>query len=180
MPGGSQDQIGPVLEAKARAEGGDPIFTLSSGVVLRAKKLAPMLMTGLVMALEETKPKPPVVVIASKGREEENPNDPDYVERLSVYQGHMATVTFNAFVLEGTVVIEAPSNLPGMDDEDWLDRMRLLGKHVQTKAERYVAWFESVACADAADIGKIMEEVGRLSSVSERDVSAAVQNFRGS
>jgi len=178
MPGGMQDEISPVLEAKARLEGGDPIFTLSSGVVLRAKKLPPMLLTDLIMALEDTKPKPPLVLIASKGREEENPNDPDYLGKVSVYQAHMAKVTFNAFVLEGTVVIEAPSDLPGMEDEDWLDRMRLLGKHVRTKAERYVVWFESVACADAADIGKIMEEVGRLSSVSERDVSAAVQNFR--
>jgi hypothetical protein len=109
------------------------------------------------------------------GREVENPDDPDYIERIKSWKIELSNSTLNALVILGTELVKIPKNFPGPDTEDWLDEYKLLGVPMQPdkKAWRYLTWITMKAAPQTSDLDLIKEVVGRLSGISEAKVEAA-------
>lgn len=105
----------------------DGPIQLSSGYWVRIRPVSAHLIDG-AQAMIET-PQPPKVFIESKGREEENPNDPAYLhelERLDVIRSLAATDAMILFGVELVTEDGEPFELP--PDGEWLSKLRLMEK----------------------------------------------------
>ena len=168
-----------VLEIAERGNGNEVeegLIVLSTGVVLRARTMPQGLLGDLLARFPD--PTPPVMFIAEKGREEENPHDPTYLARVKEKQVRLAKAMSDAAILTGTEVVEVPEGVRGPDDADWLEEVRALGYEVGGARARYLAWVKFCAAVTTDDFNLIWEAVGRQSGVTERDVATAARRFR--
>lgn len=158
----------------------DNLVQLSSGVVLRCKQAPPLTLMAIMSAFPRPKPptwKNPLM----GGREMENTADPDYLDRVKAWETEQSSVMMVALIATGTELVSKPADLPGPEDQGWLDEYALLNLPMQpeNKSWRYLRWVQFKAAVSADDIKKIMQVVGRLSGVSETAVKSA-EAFPGS
>jgi hypothetical protein len=179
-PKGSKNRDLETAQAIDRAtKPQDDIITLSSGVVLRGKQANPLILVQVMAAFP--RPEPPVQFIQVMGREVENPDDPDYIERLQAWKMEFADRMVTAMIALGTEFVSAPKGLSQPEKNDWLDDFSVLGLKMfpENKSWRYMTWVKFKAVRDETDMQAIQELVGRLSGVRESAVKSA-ENFPGS
>jgi hypothetical protein len=150
-----------------------------NGVVLKLKKVSRFVIVD--MGRKIPVPKIPVVYIEDKGRNEENPNDPDYIEALNEanYKRAMATVT--ASLTLGTEIVSLPEGMPGPDDDEWFSVLEALDIDVpkDNKRLRYSAWLKYIALDDNS-FNDLIQLVFKFSGLTtEQEVAAAQNGFRG-
>jgi len=169
--------IRAVADAKKGAQ--DEII-LSTGVVLRAVKVNPVMLIRVMTRYP--RPKPPLVIMKEMGgREMENPDDPDYIEQVKAWENESNTMVLNALILLGTEFVSAPKGVEGPNGDKWINKYKLLDMPVRPddKDWRYLNWVALVAATDESDMVLIQEVVGRLTGIVEADVKSAEQ-FPGS
>ena len=154
-------------------------LTLSSGVVLRAKKANPLVL--ITVMTRYPRPKPPTFFMETMGREMENPDDPDYIDRVKSWEIESNTQVLNALILLGTELVSVPKGFSKPSDDKWLNKYQVLDMpmHLDNEDWRYLTWIKFVAATDEKDLEIIQEAVGRTSGIAEADVKAAEQ-FPGS
>lgn len=110
-------------EAKrlAGGQGDSEIVTLSTGVVVRLKPVSSSLVEEMKGAIKM--PPVPVVYIEAKEREEENPNDPRYIDEVEDVNRRRADAIFDALCTFG---VELVDGLP--EDTMWIKKLRFLEK----------------------------------------------------
>lgn len=158
------------------------VVLLSTGVKLRLKKFPKMVIPDVLKAVDDKhggRPKVPTVFLKDKGREEENPDDPDYQAAVQAYQMRQAAVINDALIMRGTELLSCPKGVKGMNDPDWLALEQASETPgLDNEYVRYLTWVKHVAALDDEDVRKIIQEVGRLIGISEADVSEAVKSVR--
>ena len=166
-----------VEEAEQRERGLVDEITLSTGVVLKVKPVPKHFIFTVTSKFE--KPKVPVYFNEKKGREEENPNDPDYAEAVEMYVADIAAAAIDVVILRGTEIISVPKDFPDHNSKEWKEEMAILGLPLATKERaRYLAWIKGMACPLEEDITILMEIIGQHTGVSEADTAEAVERFR--
>lgn len=163
-----------VAEAVDRATKEDnDLIVLSTGVVLRGKKANPLILIKVMASFP--RPKPPTWTHPNMGREMENPDDPDYQERLKAWEMEQSNATLNAMILLGTELEKTPKGFPRPEDDEWLEDYELLGVPMRPDKSkwRYLTWIMFKAVQDENDLIRIQEVVGRLSGVRDSTVRAA-------
>lgn len=173
--------IKKVVEAEARAAAistnGRVQITLSTGVILNLRPVPKQFIYEATRSFE--RPRVPVVLNKDKGREEENPADPDYQEAVQRYIIDTANAATDVAMLRGTEIAHRPKDVPGPDDEIWIQEMEVLRLPMRNNPRaRYLAWLKAIAAPLDHDIRTLLEEIGRLTGVSEADVADAVEHFR--
>lgn len=177
---GADKKVSGLAAAAAEPTNGktDPdLVVLTSGVELRVRRVASSVFADMLAELEP--PSPPLVWIAEKGRQEENPDDPDFLEAKMAHQSRIAKVMSDAVIILGTELVSVPKGFPGPKDENWNARMRALGRRFESEADQYLAWVKYEAGAADTDFNTIWEAVGRQASVVEKDAGAAARRFPG-
>lgn len=174
--GSTEDRVIEVLDQTGL---NDRLIRLSSGVVLRAKQAPPLTLVKVMAAFP--RPKPPTWFNQQMGREMENPDDPDYIERLKAHQTESSNAILNALILLGTELAELPKKYPGPDSNDWIDEYAELGLPARpnSKGWRYLTWVTFKAVQNENDLIAIRDAVGRLSGVPEDAVQSAETFSRG-
>jgi len=154
-------------------------ITLSTGVVLRGKQVPPLVLIKIMAAFP--RPKIPTWISPTMGREMENPDDPDYIDRVKSWKIESASITLTALILLGTELVSIPKKISGPDGKEWLEEYQVLGIPMspENKNWRYLTWITFKAAPTVGDLDLIKEVVGRLSGISEAKVEAAEQ-FPGS
>jgi hypothetical protein len=155
------------------------LLTLSSGVVLRVRQAPPLTLIKILAAFP--RPKPPVYHNATMGRDVENPDDPDYLERLQAHKTESSSALLNALILLGTELVSTPKKFSKPDEDSWLEEYAELGipSKPESKSWRYLNWVMFKAVANEKDLEVIQKAVGRRSGVPETAVKSAEQ-FSGS
>lgn len=155
------------------------LIELSSGVVLRARQAPPLALMKVLASYP--RPKPPVWFNKAMGREMENPEDPEYVERLKAHRTESSDAILNALILLGTELVSAPKGFPKPDSDGWLEELRELNipSRPESQSWRYLTWVTFKAVLNEDDLLKIRDEVARLSGVPEDAVQTA-DRFPGS
>lgn len=160
------------------------ITTLSTGVVLSIKSVPPMVLSRVYGSLP-SEPKPPKFMNNDLGREEENPNDPAYIEAVNEYQLKLADAVTNAIVVLGTSLVSVPTGFPHpyKDYAVWAEPLKIVGIDVpdmknDSDTGVYNAWVKYVAASTQEDINNLISAVSRLSGVSEDEVAQAANQFR--
>jgi len=172
-----------VVEAVDKLDEKDEnLITLSTGVVLRGIPAPALALIKVMSAFP--RPKPPVYFNDKMGREIENPDDPDYLNRVKAHETESTAALLNALILLGTEVESIPKKFPKADSDEWIDEYReIMGTTAPAKPDnkrwRYLNWVIFKAAPKAEDMQVIQEVVGRLSGVPERAVQNA-ESFPGS
>lgn len=172
-----EEEVAEALEEESKPKSN--VVTLSSGVVLLCKQANPLVMIKVMSRFP--RPKPPVWKNPTMGREMENPDDPDYIERVKNWEMENSNATLNVLIALGTELKSVPKGFPKPDDDSWIQEYETLGFEAQPNnpSWRYLNWVMFKAMRNEKDLEKIRDVVGRLSGVSESSVESA-QNFSGS
>jgi hypothetical protein len=150
------------------------MIELSTGIVLRAKKVPNMVYADLTRKFP--RPKPPRVFIKDIGREEENPDDPNYIAALDAWNSDVALSMVDVMILLGTAIESVPEDMEKPDGTQWSEDLEIIGLPIGTnQRKRYLMWVKHYAAPSDEDIALITEQVGKLSGVSEKDVADAVK-----
>jgi hypothetical protein len=170
--------VGEVVNAvDAAQEQPKDRYASSNGIVFKLKRVSRMLVVdaGRKIAL----PKVPRVFIEAKGRDEENPNDPDYINALREAQYLRGMTAVGIVLAFGTEVFTKPESVVAVDEDSWRDDLTELGMEVPDKGKaRYVSWLKYYALNDD-DFNALTEAAFRYSGmVSEEDVKKAAEQFR--
>ena len=154
-------------------------LTLSNGIVLALRPIPPGIIERAIARLE--KPKVPKITLQDKGVEEENPNDPDYLDAVAVRTSKVIETSTNVMLLVGTAIKSIPDGLCGPDDS-WFDAemMGYLGveAEMKTKYDRYLSWLHLYGLACQEDVLEVLSAVTKMAGLGEEDVQAAVSRFR--
>lgn len=157
------------------------IITLSNGVKVRVKPLPDLLLRKLYTQYEA--PEPPEVEVTSGGKTwtEPNPDDPAYQDAMRRYTMNIANGVVNLHLLKGFDIIETPDDIPEYEEDDtWEDELAAIGIDIpDNPLQKRLAWIEYRIVASNSDMDKIQEASQKLSGVTEEDVAAAQEQFRG-
>lgn len=180
MPG---DKEGKAIKAAAKTiekvdQPKQDTVMLSNGIVLRLKPVPPFLVRQAAIQLEL--PKVPVMHNEAKGRDEPNPNDPDYLEAKEEYNALTTEAGLNVLFAAGTEVVSIPKGLYGPKDEGWLELLGILGIEVDVEhpVARYLAWIRYYAIGSAQDIGCLTRAMADGVGMTEEEVQAVADSFR--
>lgn len=160
-------------------------LTLANGIVLEFRSVSPIL-TGAVRAeLELNVPKPPVVWLEEKGRNEENPNDPDYLAALERQQHLNDVAMSDVITYSGVEIKHVPEGLFPPEHDGWLSDPRIimarrsgLDFDAEDTIKRKVVWMRLYAIEDYVD-ARLWDEVQtELIGIREEEVQEALAGFR--
>ncbi len=155
------------------------VLELSTGVKLRLRRPSSMLVKEATKSLMEGEPRPPMVFIEEKEREEENPNDPDFIAAHNIWLAEVGIRSLRALIPTGTKLEHKPEDVVGPEDEDFEDLMAAMGQEAAAgKFSRYVQWVMSVACG-AQDLEILSVRLMRLAGIPEGDVADVLATFPG-
>lgn len=152
--------------------------TLSNGVVLKIKPMPPMLLTSVQNSIPE--PAIPVVFLEDKGRDEPNPNHPEYIRAMNERAEALAMATSNLILYACTSAVSVPEGVFGPDDDGWVRLTEMAGIKFDKndKIERYLAWLRSYAVATIDDMNKVQTLPLQLAGTMETEVEAVQDSFR--
>ena len=172
----SEKVANAVNEVENEEREGSNIFTLSSGVKIRLKPVNQFFIFQVMSKFKP--PKIPVVFNEQKGRDEENPNDPDYLEAIEQYDADRAQAGNDVCLLRGIDILEVPKGVVDHNSKQWKEEMEIVG--IQTKNERlrYLSWLKAIAMPTHEELNIVLEGIGRLTGVTEASVAAAADGFR--
>jgi len=180
---GAMDAVSRAIDRVTR-RGRLAEFTLTNGIVLGIKPVPPLLMHAV--SQEFTPPDPPKVMMEEKGREEPNPNDPQYLKDLQKLEDQQSQALNDLILAVGTHAISVPEGYSMPEDKDWIDAISFAGEvtgkpieiHTDNKVKRYLCWLRYYALETASDIALATSLPMQLGGIREGEVEEVVESFR--
>lgn len=148
---------------------------LSSGVIVEAKQLPVGYGANIARQHQAKKPKPPRLFVPELGREEENPDDPDYLDALRQWQLEFAMSSLNLAMAFGIEVKFIPEGLMTHTSPEFKAMLSFLGDDASLP---FVKWLQLVAAPTLEDLTAISNLPGFQVGVQEAGVQAEVETFR--
>jgi len=168
------------IEAAASAveEVQDDTLTLQSGVVLRLKPISPGLLRRAAAKIPELEV--PRVYLDEKQREEENPNDPRYLQALGERSEKQALAQMDVAILYGTTVESIPEG--GLNSEsDWaqpfIEDEIISEDDLGSPRKRYLNWMLYYALR-GSDEARLFARIIALCGLTEAEVAEVMASFR--
>lgn len=170
-------EIAADVEASTGGEQRRDTVTLSNGVILKVKPVPPLALQEV--ARRFTRPTIPEVYNADKGRMEENPIHPAYLEALERYQADQIMAATDVMLMIGTEIVSIPEGVDPPEGNNWVELRELMGLDTdfKNKYHRYIAWLRQVLVTNN-DIAITMAAAIALNGVMEVEVQQAVAAFR--
>jgi hypothetical protein len=166
----------PVLNLIEHQE--DPAKWVSEkGIVLRLRKVASIILSDAGRKLKE--PVVPKIFDEEKGREEENPNDPDYRSAYEDITYRRSMLAIDVYLAFGTEVVEIPDDLDPPESPLWIADLQEFGLEIPKGGKaRYVAWLKYYALSDQ-DLTSLSIAAMRFGGATlEADAQAAQDGFQ--
>ena len=179
LSGEQVENIEEMLDGMGWGEDPSEPFTLSNGVTLHCKPVPPSLVADVERRF--TEPRPPRMFIEAKGREEENPDDPDYQRALAKYNEDLIIARMRVLLASSVVVDEIPDSVQQINDDDWADAIEAAGVVVPPKEKggaRRLAWLIYYALVSIDDQQAAHTRALRMVGTTEGDVAAAFRMFQ--
>lgn len=177
MPG--QEQEDSRQQEPATDEEAEDILTLSTGVVLDLLQPSPILVDNLMRSFSADEPHIPKVWIKDKERDEENPNDPDYLAAMEAWYAESGMRSIKALLPTGSRIRSKPEDMPGPEEPDFADLMDTMGQPLgKSRFSRYTQWVLLYA-TNPQDLAILGVKLLRRAGVREEDVREAQALFQG-
>ncbi len=158
----------------------DGIYHLTNGVKLRVDGVvAPLLLKDIATMAGGEEPKPPVVFIEAKERDEPNPDDPSYVAEHTLWVAETSIRLFKALATSLTKLESYPEDMIGPESEEFEEMVKAVGlTPARPGHQRYIQWLSYVAMTDREELKKLSAVLMRQSGAREEDVAEAQELFR--
>jgi hypothetical protein len=172
------DELALEVSAESSKETNANLVVLSTGVTIRVKPVSNILFTEFQK--KHPQPKVPMWYNEDNGRNEPNPNNPDYIEANRAWQFDVGIGIVDLMIIMGTSLESVKDGTPKLEDDDWLEDLSFADVEVDrnNKRARWLAYVKYVAAAKDEDMEKLMAHVSGQSGVSEADVETASSQFR--
>lgn len=182
-----REAMDAVSSALARKTGANTAeYQVSNGIVLAYRPVPPALTNALRMELDARLPRVPVVWIEDKGRNEENPNDPDYIAALAKAERLNQLAIDDMLCAAGTEVVSVPEGCFQPDDDGWTQTPAIkaairagLPLDLDDPQKRFVAYVRYYCLATFIDAMVHSQLSVAVQGIREEDVDAAMAAFRG-
>jgi len=154
------------------------LVALSTGVTLRVKSVSNILF--MEFQKKHPQPKIPMWHNEENGRDEPNPNNPDYLEAMQLWQSSTGLGMIDLMIIMGTSLESVAGEAPKFECDDWIDDLAFAGIMVDgsNRRARWLAYVKYIAAPEDADMQKLMNGVSGQSGVAEADVQTAAIQFR--
>jgi len=154
-------------------------WTSSNGIVFRFRPVSRLIITDAIRRIKD--PKPPLVMDPDKGRMEENPNDPDYVEAVADADYRRGMLAVDVYLSMGTEVVYRPEELESVESTGWSDDLESFGLEIPARGRaRYVAWVKYYALTDEETNTLTLMAMRHGGATLEDDVAEALAGFQDS
>ncbi len=159
----------------------DGIYQLSNGVRLKVEGvIAPLLLKDIATMAGGDEPRPPVVFVKTKEREEPNPDDPEYIAAHQFWVAETSIRLLRALATSLTKLDTHPAEMIGPESEEFEDIVLDSGLQLARSGSqrRYIQWLLYVALTEQKDIMNLGVVLMRQSGAREEDVAEAQELFR--
>lgn len=152
-------------------------FTARNGLVLKLKKVNRLVVVEAGRKIPM--PAVPRFFNEDKGREEENPSHPDYIEAVREANYNRGMMAVSVYLTLGTEIKSLPKELELPESLEWSQTMEELGIPIPGASKpRYVAWLKYYALDDD-ELTELTNKSMRFSGITlEEDVKEAQESFR--
>lgn len=158
---------------------------LSNGIILALKPVPPLLLQAINN--EFVQPPPPKIYMEEKGREEENPNDPEYLKLLEKLAAEQELAVNDMVLGVGTSVKSIPEGMYPPESDDWIPQVKFAAKLANKELEmdisdpvrRYLYWLRFYAMETSADVIFARTLPLQLTGIREGEVEEVMESFRG-
>lgn len=159
-------------------------YTCSTGIVLNIRAVPPRVRTDAMANVP--RPKVPKVWIESLGREEENPDDPQYAADLIAWRDEEMRRSFQITFALGTSVNTVPEGYFRPEQDEWIDEIEAVAelngvessvRRAPEKA-RYIDWLMYYALGNEEDHAILTTILYSVSLVTEGALAQAIASFR--
>lgn len=155
------------------------VWTSASGVKFKLKKVSAFAIKDAIAKIKD--PVMPRFFNEGKGRDEDNPADPDYIAAKDEAEYQRSMMGINVVIGLGTTVIDFGDYEEKPDADEWVEKLELIGIDVpRSGIGRYMAWVRYSGVVSESEIADMTTIVGRLSGiVREEEVEVAAESFPG-
>ncbi len=159
---------------------------LSNGVVLKIKMVSRNAISYAARNAmkEHPEPQPPMVWIKDRGRDEPNPDDPNYVQAFQLHQIEITARIMDVLYARAVELIEKPDDVAGPDSQEFQDYVELAMGEGLRKSElgRWVQWLRYWAFPGeegAEDEFNLQSRLLQLAGVPVQDIRVVEATFPG-
>jgi hypothetical protein len=156
----------------------DPnLTTLSSGVVLRHKRVPPMVLAKI----DEKYVDPPIPTFYESTSDKyfPNPDDPNYIEAKEKVVTDKGNALVDVLIALGTAIEYLPESMQSPEDQEWVDELGLFGIEVpKLKTGRYLSWVKYYAAQSVSDFENMAKRGAKHLGVTEEAVATAIASFQ--
>lgn len=167
------------VEEAERQEFTEGDITLSNGIVLHLKAVPAAMVRRVATKIE--KPKVPKADLG-KGREEDNPGDPTYLDEVDQYHFVVGEATVNVILSMGVSVVSVPEGMSKIEDEEWTEALEYFEVDeeydLNTKIGRKLAWLSYYAIQGETEWLKVLGKISAMIGMTEGEVAQAIDSFR--
>lgn len=165
-----------VQTARERADGDRRVITLQTGDQARLVPVSAALIDEVSNRVKD--PPVPMVYVAEKEREEENPSDPAYLRAMGEAARLRGIAVMDAMVMFG---VELLDGVP--EDDGWIKKLQFMERRGQIDLssfdltdplDREFCYKRYVAVPTT-----VIEDITRISGVSAEDIERAERSFPG-
>lgn len=157
---------------------------LTNGILLGLKPVPPLLIEAVNN--EFKLPEPPTVYLDEKGRDEPNPNDPEYQKELKRLEEVQNLAITDLILGVGTRAISVPEGYFMPEDDGWVASVefanQLSGVTLKVDAEpgirRYLQWLRFYAIESSTDLALVTGLPLRLAGIREGEIEEVVDSFQ--
>jgi hypothetical protein len=153
-------------------------FVARNGLVLKLKKVNRLVVVEAGRKIPM--PVAPRFYNDEKGREEENPSHPDYIEAVREANYARGMMTIGVYITLGTEIKSLGEGMQRPEEKEWAETLAELGIDIPSASRpRYVAWLKYYALEDD-ELTELTNKSMRFSGITlESDVIEAKESFRG-
>lgn len=168
------DKVEELTEVVERDHRGP--YTTEKGVVLKYQKVSSDTVRKAWTAIPV--PKPPMVYIEERGREEPNPADPGYKNEIDQYNGKVNTLIYTIYLMRGVDIHYIPESVSKPDDTDWYEGLEEYLDIPTGRLARKAAWLMDYVLNDF-ERAEVVEDLAIFSGlVPEKKVEETLKSFR--
>lgn len=155
------------------------LVTTSTGVEFEIFKPPIFVLRAVSKQIATSEPKPPMLFVEEKGRNEPNEADPDFVARHAQWQEEVVIRQLDAVMAVGSKINKLPDGVPSIESQEWSDKLIAIGiETAQGGTLRYLEWIRYVAAPNMEDIGLLIGRLMSLMGTAETEVATAIDAFR--
>lgn len=159
-------------------------FTLSNGIILALKPVPPLLIQAISQEFEQ--PAPPKVWMEEKGRDEENPNDPEYAKLIEKLEEEQNQAVNDLLLGVGTSIKFVPEGFFRPEEDGWVQKVKFAASiaHKELEIEeadeikRYLCWLRFYAFETSGDAALAVNLTLQLGGIREGEITEVLESFR--